>query len=179
MPALRPNTIAVSTALLTVPVRWEQIGVGRLTMTRLLAASIVLALGSMTIAHAQVRTIGYDRFMSLGESEQKRAFREADPGTKAMLKRVHAQRWLQRHRAELSARQITAVEKGISFLTPELYEASPAATFEREVEMAHALECALGRENVRAAFTFFPPEKQTVGQKVESFFYWLHACLIG
>jgi hypothetical protein len=148
-------------------------------MIRLLVVSVVLLLGALSTATAQVRTIGYDRFMSLPESGQKRAFREADPGTKAMLKRVHAERWLQRHRAELSARQIAAVERGIAFITPELYEAAPETTFARENEMAHSLECALGRENVRAAFTFFRPEERTFGSRVESFFYWLHACLIG
>lgn len=142
-------------------------------------AVCLLVLAAVGTPRAQVRTIGYDRFISLPKADQNRAFREADPGTKAMLKRVHAERWLQRHRAELSARQIAAVEKGIAFLTPELYAAAPESTLKREIEMAHSLECALGRENVRAAFTFFPPEKQTFGTTVENFLYWLHACVVG
>lgn len=146
--------------------------------------SLVIATLSMVAAlaldgAAQVRTIGYDRFIRLPQREQNAAFRDADPGTKAMLKRVHAQRWLERHRAELSARQITAVEQGIAFITPDLYEAAPQETFRREVEMAHALECAIGRRNVRAAFTFLPPGTESFGSKVEDFFNWLHACLIG
>ena len=148
-------------------------------MTRLLLCSIVCFCAAGAPGFAQVRTIGYDRFMSLPERDQWKAFREADPGTKAMLKRVHAERWLQRHRAELSERQIKAVERGIAFITPELYEAPPQQTLARETEMARSLECALGREHVRAAFTFFPPEKQTLGTSVENFLYWLHACLIG
>lgn len=148
-------------------------------MTRLLVLSIILTLGAPLPGLAQVRTIGYDRFIRLSDFDQKKAFREADPGTKAMLKRVHAERWLQRHRAELSERQVKAVERGIAFLTPELYEANPKVTFDRENEMTHSLVCALGREDVRAAFTFFPPEKQTFGSRVEDFFYWLHACLVG
>jgi hypothetical protein len=133
-------------------------------MTRFLPVALMLALG-VTAAQAQLRTIGYDRFISLPDRAQRAAFREADPGTKAMLKRVHAQRWLDRHRAELSARQIAAVERGIAFITPALYEANPQDTLTRETEMAHSLECALGRERVRAAFTFFPPEKQTFGSR--------------
>lgn len=148
-------------------------------MTRLLALALILTLGGPMTAAAQVRTIGYDRFMHLSDVDRKKAFREADAGTKAMLKRVHAERWLQRHRAELSGRQITAVERGISFLTAELYQADPKVTFERENEMTHSLVCALGRDGVRAAFTFFPPEKETFGSRVEDFFYWLHACLVG
>lgn len=148
-------------------------------MARLLALALILTLGAPVTGRAQIRTIGYDRFMSLSDFDRKKAFREADAGTKAMLKRVHAERWLQRHRAELSDRQIKAVERGISFLTPELYQADPKVTFERENEMTHSLVCALGRDDVRAAFTFFPREKQTFGSTVEDFFYWLHACLVG
>lgn len=149
-------------------------------MARLLIFSLVLVCAAGAQALAQVRTIGYDRFMSLSESGQKRAFGEADPGTKAMLKRVHAERWLQRHRAGLSQREIKAVERGIAFLSPELYEADPKDTRAREDEMVHSLVCSLGRDNVRAAFTFFPPEKEkTFGRRVEDLFYWLHACLVG
>lgn len=128
---------------------------------------------------AQIRTIGYDAFRRLPESRQKAAFRDADPGTKAMLKRVHAQRWLEAHRRELGDWQVAAVERGIAFLTPELYQASPQDTLKQEVEMTNALECALGRRRVLAAFTFFPPEKDTFGSRVEEWLYRLHACVIG
>lgn len=147
-------------------------------MIRRLALSIVLALAGTT-ASAQIRTIGYDRFMSLSERERQAAFREADPGTKAMLKRVHAERWLERHRAGLSDRQVKAVERGIAFLAPALYEATPEQTLSQEIAMTESLVCALGRANVRAAFTFLPPEKVTLGSRIEDFFYWLHACIVG
>jgi tryptophan 2,3-dioxygenase len=148
-------------------------------MPRLLALPLLLALalGIPGEARAQVRTIGYDRFMSLTVREQQAAFREADPGTKAMLIRVHAQRWLDGHRAELSARQIAAVERGIAFITPELYEASPQDTLAREMAMTHSLECALGRANVLAAFTFFPPEPRTFWSTIENWLLRMQACL--
>jgi len=139
-------------------------------------AMVAILVGGAAPA-AQIRTIGYERFMSLPESQQRTAFHEADPGTKAMLKRVHAQRWLDRHRTSLNPRQIKAVEQGIAFLTPALYEAAPEQTLKSEVEMTQSLVCAIGRQNVRAAFTFFPPEPQSFGSKIEDWFYWLRACV--
>ncbi len=139
-------------------------------------AALVIQTPTPAPTTAHIRTIGYDAFLRLPEKQQKTAFRDADPGTKAMLKRVHAQRWLDRHRAELRDWQIAAVEKGIAFITPALYEASP---LEQELEMTDSLVCALGREQVRAAFTFFPPEKRTFGSRLEDWLYRMHACLVG
>lgn len=140
---------------------------------------VLAALLLQTAAHtsAQVHTIGYEAFRKLPESRQNAAFRDADPGTKAMLKRVHAQRWLDAHRRELSQWQIARVEAGIAFITPELYKANPQDTLKQELQIANSLECALGRRRVLAAFTFLPPEKYTFGSRVEEWLYRLHACV--
>lgn len=140
-------------------------------------AAVMLQTAAPTTA--KIRSIGYDAFMRLPEARQKAAFRDADPGTKAMLIRVHAERWLESHRQELSGWQIASVEKGIAFVTQALYEAAPQETLTQEIAMANSLECALGRRRVLAAFTFFPPEKQTFRGRVEEWLYRLHACVAG
>lgn len=124
--------------------------------------------------------ISYEQFVDLSEDTRRTAFRELSPEMKSTFKRERARRWLDAHRPSLSAHQIAAVERAISFASPELYSGVPSqASREEEEEIQRELECVLGRQQVYEAFTFLPvpQSKPGVGELVDEWLYWFEKCV--
>lgn len=98
--------------------------------------------------------LDYEAFRGLPWDERVTLF-DALPRTgKAELVRTHIRRWLEAHRAELSAEQIEVLEASIAFITPEMYARKKSAEL---LLAAKALELrtadVLSREQMREALT--------------------------
>lgn len=153
-----------------------------------MVTTLILVLGLVVTPYAvQAPTSGergervsYEQFVDLSEDTRRTVFRNLSPEMKSTFKRERARRWLDAHRPSLSARQIAAVERAISFASPELYSGAPSrATREEQEEIQRELECALGRQQVYEAFTFFPaPQSEpSVGESVDEWLYWFEKCV--
>lgn len=143
-------------------------------------AAVVLACGGAVAAAAQGQPIAYADFIKLQGEAQRAAFRRADPATRAALLREHAQRWLQQHHGRLDAEQVAAVKEGIAFITPSLYERPGEERLAQEDALLRRLVCKLGRDDVRAAFTFEPPPPaRSFWSMAEEWIDWMRACLAG
>jgi hypothetical protein len=127
---------------------------GRLIAFAWLAlVSVAPAPASGQAAAGRTSFISYDEFTSLGDQAQLHRFAGLSAESKSHLVRTHAGRWLNAHRAELSASQIQVVEEAIAFLTPEFYaDPGAATTVAHEASLKQRLACALGRDRAGQAF---------------------------
>jgi len=100
----------------------------------------------------------------------------------ALLLRSRFERWLDDHRATLTARQVSAVREAIEQVTPELFRAprEPGA-IQRQLETSEKLYCALGSE---LAYSFAndktpaPPVARTWTQAVHTWISWVAECVV-
>ncbi|MBI2219607.1 MAG: hypothetical protein HYU53_00165 [Acidobacteria bacterium] len=157
-------------------------------MTRRIRARVIAAILLLTFAApsavARAGDNGYEQFMSLTAEQRREAFARLPADQKAALKRTHAQRWLETHRAELSAGQVAAVEQAIDFVTPELYDGPQTEERRRrEQEIRKRLECSIGRDRAAAAFVLMPeipqPTPEGLGRVVDQWLGWFVDCVIG
>lgn len=127
--------------------------------------------------------IPYDEFVTLSAAAQASALRQMAPDRRAILKKIHAERWLEKHRASLDASQVAAVQAAIDLLSPgRSGNRQDPASIEREAQVAHRLWCAIGEERALEAFTFrdqAPTVDRSWSALLDSWAQWLVECVIG
>ena len=116
----------------------------------------------------------YKEFMKLSATERTKAFQSAEPETKAVLKRIHAERWLTANSRRLSREQIDLVKEAIAVLTPALYESPPdPGVTKKSLDLQLKLQCALWRSDVIAAFQF---DEDGKSGRFDDFMFWMKQC---
>lgn len=156
-----------------------------MSSVRLAVATTVLVIGSISLAaQAEPRPsthphVGYEDFMKLEVRERKEVFARLTPENKATLKQTHAEDWLAKNRARLSASQIAAVQEATAFLSPALYrDPSNPEMRKKEAQLKSQLECSLSRQDVFDAFTFLGPSPEpTWTERLDGWLSWFTDCL--
>lgn len=98
--------------------------------------------------------VDYDAFRKLAWSERLEIFGALSAEEKAAFVRVVISRWLEAHRAELSAQQIAILEENVAFIRPELYvDATPPELLSEARQLEARTAELLSREQMRQALT--------------------------
>lgn len=129
---------------------------------------------------APVQDAVYDTFIRQPPNQQRLAFAMLTAENKSVIKRAHAQHWLDQHRAELAASQVAVVEEAIAFVSPDLYRnPADAKLRQKEEALRSKLTCALGRRRVQEAFAFLEPAKgETWMEAADSWLSWFSDCVL-
>ena len=152
-------------------------------MLGFILAIAVLLTGSFDwIPQATTGNGAYDEFIRLPIDARAKQFGTFEPETKALVKRTHAQRWLDEHRTSLSREQIGIVEEAIRFVTPEIYAKPERPEIrKREEAIINKLRCSLGRKNAMAAFVFDAPAANAPASwrsRVDEWLSWFSECAV-
>jgi len=97
--------------------------------------------------------ISYEEFMKLSSSSRRARFSGANPETKAIIMRTHAERWLAANRGRLTTGQVSLVEQLIALVTPAWYRNPVDPEAKRKFDALEAqLRCRVRRSDLMAAF---------------------------
>jgi hypothetical protein len=127
--------------------------------------------------------ISYDEFTKLTPQARRERFSMLPAEEKALIKRMHAERWLAANRSRLSNAQLAVMNEAIDFIRPEIY-VRPADTdiVEREEALRQKLTCILGSSNAREAFVFdLPPlssQAPSLQDRVDEWLSWFSECVL-
>ena len=99
-------------------------------------------------------SIDYDDFRTKDWPERLALFNEASAEEKAELVRTHATRWLESHRAELTAAQVELVHRSLELVRPEAYRPNrDPALLDRLKEFEKEAAALFTREQRRQGLT--------------------------
>jgi hypothetical protein len=142
----------------------------------------LLLVGALTLqVPTERRELSYDSFMARPPAQRAELFVNADPETKALLVKAHAQRWLDKNIDLLNARQVQLVKESIALISPELYrqphQTDPSTELARRSrELGEQLQCRFGRADLIAAFK--PEVEPPPPSWFDDLWHWFSACLL-
>lgn len=157
-------------------------------MTRFVLTVLAVALSLAVVVDADQLAPdptrpSYDEFMRLSADERESRILQMGLAGRLALRRIHAQRWLDKNRASLRASQVAVVQEAIDFISPERYDAPyDPELAKQEADIAHRLACALGEQRALAAFTFRDEPSQgnrTWSNLLDTWAQWLVECVTG
>jgi hypothetical protein len=139
------------------------------------------ALGNQRPAPDQPR-LSYDEFLKLDDQERESVLSRMSVEQRIVLRRAHAERWLEQNRPSLTASQVAVVTEAIQLLSPERYRnPSDPELIKQEERISHRLACSLGERRALAAFTFRSqptPPARSWSAVLDSWAEWLVECVM-
>ena len=112
--------------------------------------------------------LAYDEFVTLPDDRRDAVFQRLNAEDKAAIMRTRFERWLEEHRKDLSARQISTVGEAIDLVTPQIFEGPPDEQMKRrQNDVSERLACSLGSE---LAYSFAKGKPASTASEVT----WTH-----
>jgi hypothetical protein len=112
--------------------------------------------------------VTYDDFMKNSAEQRSRRFGALNAENKSLLVRTHAERWLAKNRARLTASEVGVFQELINFITPERYaERASTAMVKEEQAFRAKMRCRVSTEDVVEAFNVFGTRAQTGVAKLQ------------
>jgi hypothetical protein len=145
---------------------------------KVLVVSFLSTSSVSAIAALEQPGMTYEQFMQLSAPNRNARFASLSAAEQAVLKRTHAERWLDAHRGSLSPRQIELVLETIAFVSSDRSRSpqkSDDSTYADELQ--RRLTCELGRARVTAAFTFLDPVRWSLSSSADEWLARFPDCL--
>lgn len=135
----------------------------------LVTAIVAVAVVGTQAAHprhgaqgATPSVVTYDDFMKFSAEQRRDRFGALSAENKSVIVRTHAERWLVRNRARLTASEVGVFQEMINFITPERYAKRAETAMGKEEQALRAkMRCRVSREDVVEAFNVFGTRSQT------------------
>lgn len=121
----------------------------------------------------------YQEFMKLAPQQRTARFAALSPENKALIKRTHAEQWLEKNRGRLSAGQVDLVQKAIGFVTPTLYRTpNDPELVKKSKALESELRCRVRRSD---AIEAFGPSRSPIPRAswLDDTWAWFESCIVG
>lgn len=137
----------------------------RSVLLTVIVAFAVAGIQAHTRADAQgaaPSVVTYDDFMKISADQRRGRFDALSAENKSLILRTHAERWLARNRARLTASEVGVFQEMINFITPERYARRTETAMDREEQALRAkMRCRVSTEDVLEALNVSGTPSQT------------------